>query len=275
MILTPDQLPISEYHGAQGAPRWLSKTSIRDFMERGPKWWRRAYIDRRLIRKRPDGAIQGLALDCYLTEGQESFARTFAIKPEGMKLSTREGKEWAQEHEGKEILSWEDGLILMDAVDAVRTCCVWSDMEKALPQRTIRRDSPSLGLGLQARPDFIREDYTVEWDLKKCFDLDRFPGQAFDLAYHTQAAICGWCLAGYGIPLEHAYLVAVEWERCARCRVLEIPQEMLVHGDHQMRLAAAEIAACIQTNDWTDTQDKPQMLEVPAWAQRKIEKDHG
>jgi hypothetical protein len=79
-IITPDLLPIGQYHS--GAPDWLSKTSIRDFMEHGPKWWQMAYLRKSIDRPTPDGALQGLALDCYLTEGAMSFAKRFPILPD-------------------------------------------------------------------------------------------------------------------------------------------------------------------------------------------------
>jgi hypothetical protein len=265
-----DSLDIKAYHSS--APEWLSKTSISAFIKYGPKWWKLAYIERTLMRETPDGAMHGIALDTYLTEGAVAFSQRFVIKPDGMSFATKDGKAWKEQNaSGKDVLSHEDGKILADAVDAVRRCCVWSDLEKALPQRTIRRRSESLGLGLQSRPDWLHESGAVLWDLKKTRDLDRFGSQAFDLGYHLQAAIAGWCLAGDGIALDHAYLVAVEWERGARCRVLEIPHEMLAHGDQQMREAAAEIARRIKADDWSDEQKAPQMLTVPAWAQRKME----
>lgn len=290
-FIAPEQLPIGQYHS--GAPEWLSKTSIRDFISHGPKWWQLAYLRKSIERTTPDGALQGLALDCYLTEGPITFAKRFPLLPEDApkrpsktQLNAKKPspdtvaaiqwwQEWDAAHPDAEYLNANDRAILADAVDAVRKCCVWSDLEKALPQRTIRRQSESLGLGLQSRPDWLREDGAVLWDLKKTRDLDRFGAQAFDLGYHLQAAIGGWCLAGDGIALEHAYLVAVEWERGSRCRVLEIPHEMLAHGDHQMREAAAEIARRIKANDWSDDQKEPQMLQVPVWAQRKMEADHG
>jgi len=265
-----NNIPIEAYHSS--APRWLSKTSLRDYLKMGPAWWRLAYLDKAIRKPRPDGAAQGSALDCYLTEGAAEFERRYVIKPDGIAFNTKEGKAWRDKHaEGKECLSHEDGMILADAIDAVMSCCAWKDIEKAMPQQTIRRHSESLGLGLQSRPDWLRNDGRVLFDLKKTRDLDRFGGQAFDLGYHLQAAIAGWCLAGDGIALEHAFLVSVEWERGARCRVYEIPHDMLAHGNEMMRDTASDIARRIKENDWRDKHVEPEMLPLPTWAQRKME----
>jgi hypothetical protein len=273
VIIPPDQLPIEAYHnGASESPQWLSKTSIRDFQDMGPAWWKMAYIDRIIERPRPDGALQGLALDCYLTEGPEVFASKWAIKPEGMSFATKEGKEWKAQHVGREILAADDYNILCNAIDAVKSHPIFSEIERCAAQQTVRRMSDGLGLGLQSRPDWLDTQRGCLFDLKKCRDLNRFGGQAIDLGYHTQAAIAGWCLAGDGIALEHAYLVAVEWERGARCRVWEIPHSVLEHASAQMRETAADIADRIKTGDWTDHPGAEiEALPIPDFMLRRMD----
>jgi hypothetical protein len=253
-------MPIDRYH--KGPPRWWSKTSLRNFKECGPKWTG-LYLRDEVYKKRPDGAIQGMALDCWLTEGAEEFSRQFAIKPQGMSLTTKEGKAWKEAHDGREILSHDDGLILTDAIDAVRTC--------SLAQHTVRRDQPALGIGLQARPDWINHGAGMLFDLKKTRDLESFGKQAIDLGYHLQAALAGWCLVPDSIYIEHSYLVAVEWERGARCRVLEIPHEYLDSGHREMVALAQEVADRVARDDWTDKQDNPGILSAPSFMERKME----
>lgn len=271
MILSPSELSIETYHA--GPPRWWSKTSLRNFQSMGPAWTKLAYIDKSITQEMPGGALQGMALDCLLTDGHESFVRQFAVKPEGLSLATKEGKSWKLEHEGKHILSHDDSLILADAAKAVRSCCMWKDIEKSKAQHTIRRDQRKLGIGLQARPDWIDTYRGTVYDLKKTRDLSRFGTQAIDLGYHLQAALAGWCAAGDGICIEKSYLVAVEWERGARCRVYEIPHEILAHADREMRKLAAELAERIATNNWTDNQEAPEMLQIPAWVERRMQSE--
>lgn len=270
MIIT--DLPIQDYHNAihPGKEVWLSKTTLREFSEMGPAWWKLANIDKVIAKERPGGALQGLALDCYLTEGSAAFYDRFAIKPPDMSFATKEGKAWKVEHEGKEIISDDDHAIMLDAADAVRRCEHWPEIERARAQVTIRRHSPALGLGLQSRPDWLSNDRPVVFDLKKTANLDTFGKQAIDLFYHGQAAIADWCLRDDGVVLEHAYLVAVEWERGARCRCYEIPRDVLEYADKQMRKVAAEIADRLARNDWTDKQESTEQLPVPEWYRRKM-----
>lgn len=269
-ILPPEAIPIAAYH--QSAPAWLSKTSLNDYRAYGPAWWKLTYIDKTNPRPKPGGVEAGNALDCVLTEDGAAFEQRFAVKPDGHDGRTTAGKAWAAANAGKEHLSANDMLILADAVNAVRNHPRWADILRCKAQQTIRRSSPALGLGLQSRPDWFDADRGVLFDLKKTRDLDIFPKQAIDIGYHIQAAIAGWCAAGEGIALNNAYLVACEWERGARCRVWEIPHEVLAFADKQMREVAAEIAARVKSGDWADHPDaeiKP--LPIPEYMMRKME----
>lgn len=268
MILDAAALPIEQYH--RSAPEWWSKTSLRYLAEYGPRWVG-MWLAGQVLPRKPGGAEQGAALDCLLTEGSEAFSARYTMRPEGIDGRTKEGRAWAAGHIGKSILSSDDWTILADAAHAVRGCLAWPQIERARAQATIRRHSPALGLGLQSRPDWLIAEDGIVLDLKKTRDLARFGAQAIELGYHLQAAVAGWCLAGDGIPLEHAYLVAVEWERGARCRVYEIPHEVLAHADRQMRAVASEIADRLARGDWSDHQQAIEPLPLPAWVERQIE----
>jgi hypothetical protein len=269
-ILPPAAVPIGAYHDS--VPQWLSKTSLRDYIDHGPAWWHKAYITKTLKRQTPEGAEQGLALDCYLTEGADTYGDRYVIKPEGHDGRTKEGKAWLAGLGDRKAISAKDHAILMDAVDAVRGCACWSDIERAKAQQTIRRESPSLGLGLQARPDWIDLDRGALWfDLKKTRDLDLFGKQAINLGYHLQASVGRWTLAGEGIQMGPAILIAVEWEPGARCRPFEIPEYAIDDGEKQMRDAAAAIADHIKRNDWTNPQAPVAPLEIPEYMRRKME----
>ena len=263
-------LPIEEYHSS--APAWLSKTTLRYYEDNGPAWFK-LYLDRQITPPKPGGVEQGLALDCLLTENGADFDARFAVKPKGLDGRTKEGKAWAEANAGKAILSDDDMLILADAAAAVRALPCWSEIEKSMAQATIRRHSPALGLGLQSRPDWLHASSGRVRDLKKTRDLSRFGAQAIDLGYHLQASVGGWCLAGDGIGMEQASLVAVEWQRGARAREYIIPQEALEYADRRMRDTAAEISGRLACNDWTDIQAAPEMLAIPQYLLNRMEYD--
>lgn len=269
-IIPASELPIDRYH--QCAPGWLSKTSLRDFIDHGPAWFYKAYIGKSIKREAPGGVEQGSALDCLMTEGKAAFAARYVIKPDDYDGRTSAGKAWRLANEDKQHLTAKDFAILGDAADAVRLDPVWQDLEKATAQLTVRRSSESLGLGLQSRPDFLALDRgAIYWDLKKTRDLDLFGKQAINLGYHLQAAVARWCLAGEGIAMGPAYLVAVEWEHGARCRVFEIPEWAIDDGERQMRAAAADIADRVKRDDWTNKPMPVSPLDIPEWMRRQMD----
>jgi hypothetical protein len=265
-------MPIEDYHGS--APEWLSKTSLRHYREHGPARWHAFHVSKTLTPPKPGGVEMGLALDTWLTEGTTHLYERFVFKPEGMKLSTKDGIAWKAQQEGKTILSAEDELILADCYSAVHACCLWPEIEQAEPQVSLRRYSPGLGFGIQSRPDWLRIDGDKAWiyDLKKTRDLSRFGAQAIDLGYHMQAAIAVWVLAGMGIEVQSATLIAVEEELRARCMCYEIPQAALIDGHMDLQEIAKEIAARMKSGDWTHKQEQPEPLPIPAWQQRRIAK---
>lgn len=268
MIIPPHACTIADYHTS--SPAWFSKTTLRLFDEMGAPWFK-LWLDGKVVKPHPKGADQGLALDALLTEGRDALNARFAFAPNYLDRRTKAGKEWAEAQAGKMILPAEDALIIEDAAAAVRACSAWPAIERSMAQHTIRRHSPALGFGLQSRPDWLHYDTATLFDLKKTRDLNRFGAQAIDLGYHLQAAVAKWCLGDDGIDLAGAFLVAVEWERGARCRVYEIQPDVLDFADRQMRKIAQEIARRFAENDWTDRQESAQPLDIPAWIERKIE----
>jgi hypothetical protein len=263
-LLTPAALPIEQYHNS--APDWFSKTSLRYFQDMGAPWYK-LWLDGKVKPSTPKGVEQGLALDALLTEGPESMAAQFVFAPPDLDRRTKAGKEWAAANESKVILPSDDEQIIADAAAAVRASTAWPAIEQSLAQHTIRRHSDGLGFGLQSRPDWILQDQEIIWDLKKTRDLARFGSQAIDLGYHLQGAVARWCLNNTNYRV---FLVAVEWERGARCRIYEIPSEVLDYADKQMRNTASEISRRIRANDWIDHQAEAEPLAVPGWMLKQI-----
>ena len=268
MIIAPEALSITDYHAS--APQWFSKTTLRMFDEMGAPWFR-LWLDGKVEKPHPKGADQGLALDALLTEGRDALNARFAFAPTGLDRRTKSGKEWAEAQIGKTILPADDALIIEDAAAAVLACSAWTAIEKSLAQVTIRRHSPALGFGLQSRPDWLHIQSATLFDLKKTRDLNRFGAQAIDLGYILQAAVAKWCLGDDDIDLAGAYLIAVEWDRGARCRVYEIPFDALEYANLQMRKIAEEIARRLSESDWIDHQPQAEPLEIPGWMRKKMD----
>jgi PDDEXK-like domain of unknown function (DUF3799) len=288
MILSPEELPISQYHGPIDLREpWLSKTPIKDFRTMGPKRWAMTYLDRTLPRPEKTAAMEeGSMIDCLLTEGSAAFHARYAVAPIGApkrptsaQLNAKKPSPetldaiayWAP-FAGKIIVSQDDYSILLDAVEAITALPMWPRIRQSMVQRSIRRFSPALGLGLQSRPDWLEIDGSraITFDLKKVAQFDRFGDQAIDLDYHTQAGIAGWCLASDELEHAEAFLVAVEWERGARAKVYQIPTEALADGFNRALAAVTEISTRLKLGDWMPAQVMSEPLPIKAWRARQM-----
>ena len=282
-ILSPFELPIELYH--QSAPQWLSKTSIMDFRDHGPAWWKLVYLDGAFTKEAPGGAAQGSMLDCWLTEGEDAFNARYVYvpadapkRPTSAQLKAKKPSPetldaiayWAQFGDRIPVMG-EDAAILPEAVRAVKSLPDWKRLEMTRAQHTIRRVDTSMGIGLQSRPDWLELNANaITFDLKKTRSLASFGKQAIDLGYHVQASIAGWCLSGDDYQQEQAFLVAVEWERGARARMYEIPSEALADGFRMVTETFLEIAGRLKSDDWTDRQQSPERLPIPEWMHRRM-----
>ena len=61
----------------------------------------------------------GTAAHCYILEGAEVFHSRYAIKPEGLNFSTREGRAWRDAQEGRSIISFDAHMQIISMRDAL------------------------------------------------------------------------------------------------------------------------------------------------------------
>ena len=297
MIIPPEDLPIANYHNA--CPLFLSKTSIRNFQEYGPAFWKMAYLEKSIEIPKPGGTEQGSALDCLMTEGESVFRMRYPKipadapkRPQDRHANAKNPSPatlqaaawwaaWDAQHPGALELSDEDRTICYEARDAIMRHQKWPEVCAARIQHTVRRESAKLQelskgrcIGLQSRIDYISPEGAAPFkviDLKKTRDLSGFGRDAISLGYQTQAAIAGWCLAGEGITMEEAWLIAAEWKRGARCRMYRIPDFVLDFATRELYASAQEIAERLGNDDWQDRQcDNDSLLDIPAWMARNM-----
>jgi hypothetical protein len=277
MILSPSDLSIEDYHAS--TPEWLSKTNLRDFAKMHPAEWHATYVTKVLDRKAPGGVDEGKMLDCVLTEGWGAFGKRYVqapdeiINPKTGEMYGRTSKAFTtwSDQTGLEVVDENEMCILKACYNAVTNHPKWPEISRCQAQMSIRRKSNGLGIGLQSRPDWINFEEGVMFDLKKTRDLNIFGKQAIDLGYHLQAAIARWALAGEGVSIERAYLVACDWSMFPKCRVYQIPEFALVDGELEMRGLAADIADRMKNGFWGDVVPDEEELPIPGWMKYRME----
>lgn len=282
--------PIDQYHGRDF--HTLGSTRIKDFLENGPRWWKLRYIDGEIPDRDSDALKQGRMIDCLLTE-PDKFADLFAVLPDDAprkpSRTQREAKKpspatvsaiawwdkWLAENGEKDQIPADWCQTASDCAEAVRkhkTAAAMLDTPGVRSQVSVRAELGNW-LSLQCRPDFLwlDEERKRGWyiDLKKTDDLSSFGRRAIDFGYHTQLGLAQWLLARAGYRID-AFLLAVEWQRGARCKLFSMSDAVLDHGWQTAKAAVDDIAERIASNYWEDDADDVEGLEVPGWLLAKM-----
>lgn len=218
----------------------------------------------------------GTATHCKVLEGDETFEASFIRKPDNIKYTTKEGREWKEAQTKKTIL-------VNDGKDRQWDCVV--GMTEALRQfewfnpsqpdyRKFNEVSiywEDYGIPCKARLDRVVDtpDETIVLDLKTTdsVSVDKFQGKMVDLGYDFQAA---WYSHAaklvYGKPVRFIF-VAVERNEPHTIDLFEVTPEILEEARFKNEMALKRLKECLMTDQWPVTQPTLKMLEYPKWYQ--------
>lgn len=217
----------------------------------------------------------GSALHCLVLEGQEQFDRDFILKPEGINLSTKEGKEWKEAAGKRTILSQTDQYASWDAVhgmaDSLRRL-EWFNPEQADYRKhnelSVYWDAD--GLSCKARLDrlVLEKDHGLILDLKTTdsVDPDDFRRKIigglnymFQDAWYREAAT-----AGFKKPMRFIF-VGIERTPPYTTTLFEATDDMVEEGLAQTEYARRKLAECLKTNRWDHRPIESVSLDLPPW----------
>lgn len=216
----------------------------------------------------------GTATHCKALEGDETFEANFVLKPDNIKYTTKEGKEWRDSQGKKTILvndgydrQWDSVIGMTESLRALE----WFDPK----QKDYRKYNEVSfyweddGIKCKARLDriLVTDDEVHVIDLKTTdsISVDKFQSKAVDLGYDFQA---GW----YSYAAELVYqkpvrftFVAIERNEPWSIGIFEVPPDMLQEARRKNILAVQTLKKCIETNHWPAVDPEPRMLEYPRW----------
>lgn len=217
----------------------------------------------------------GTATHCLILEGYTQFVSRYAVKPEGLDMRTKDGKAWAADHSGFEIISAADVLRikqmrinLMAHPDAKRLLTAGGVAETTM----IAKD-PATGLYLLARPDLFIERAGLLVNLKTARNLapSDFERQVFSLRYYLSDAFVRYVakLCGVASP-SHAFLVTGNAPPHLGY-VAALKQEAAEWGDRQVRGLLDQFAACVESGVWPGYSDGVLEIGLPAWGAKQVQ----
>lgn len=265
-------LPMNDYHRAPG----VSKTAL-DKITQSPAHYQHWLNE---PEPEPTDAMQvGKAFHMAVLEPHR-FETGVVTAPEVNKR-TKAGKQeleaFQKEHSDKIILRPDQ----IELVQAMRDSVYQHRVARAClsaaghPEVSVFWEDFITGEQLKCRPDYWRRDNII-LDLKGVRDASPhgFQKAMANYRYHVQAALyLDGCQEAHGERPRGFVLIAVEKEPPYLVGVYTLDAQALQLGQIQYRKDLETLSRCRLTGSWPGYGDEIQELELPVWAQRKLENE--
>ncbi len=210
----------------------------------------------------------GIAAHTYLIEGKEAFAERFAVKPEDMSFSTREGKAWRAENADRQIVTFKEfEKIAGMAIGLSMNAGTAHAFAEGRPEMTAIWKDPETGIFLKARPDYLRNGLAINYKTAASAAFEPFMRQAWNLGYFVSAAVCVDVMKGLGEPV-HYCLLPQEKTIPYLSKAYVLTDDYLVGGQMIYRRALRKFADCLAAGKWDGYGDEVGTLPYPPWAER-------
>jgi len=192
--------------------------------------------------------------------------------PEGMKKTTKEGKAFVAEHQGKIILNPSDAHIVDQMMLSLRehpfSASLVNGELKGKAEQSFFCTDKETGLELKARPDFILDDCSLILDLKTTVDASPkgFQRSVANYRYFVQASHYLDVIEGATGTRPQAFLfIAVEKVRPFSTAVYMADQAMIDLGKQQAREDLNNIAQWIADNKFPGYSERVEEISLPKW----------
>lgn len=220
----------------------------------------------------------GSALHCLVLEGEDQLLRDFVVKPDGISLATKEGKEWKARAGRKTVLSsdnWRDIYGMADSIRRLEWFDSSQDDYRKYNELSLYWNSD--GLDCKCRLDrlVLNQRHGIILDLKTTdtVEPDAFLRKVIgSMNYLFQAA---WYAEGVEQVLDvSAEFIFVAIERTApyTARIFEVSRSMIEEGLAQTKRARQLLQECIKSNEWQQPEITSEGLELPGWFRSPLER---
>lgn len=216
----------------------------------------------------------GTATHCKVLEGDETFNSSFIKKPDSIKFTSKEGRDWKEENKKKTILANDGQYRQWDAVMGMSERLKELDWFNPDQQDYRKFNEVSIywdydDIRCKARLDrvLVLDDEVIVVDLKTTdsVNVDKFQSKLVDLGYDFQA---GWYSTAaeiiYGKPARFIF-VAVERNEPYTVDLFEVPDFMLEEAKRKNELAMQILQECKQTGVYPAPKPSLKKLDYPKW----------
>ena len=212
----------------------------------------------------------GSALHALVLEGREVLERQFIVKPTDIRLNTKEGKAWKEEHKSFTILSQE----AMDKVEEMGNQLFSLDYFDTSQKDYRKFNEVSIywdadRIPCKARLDrvVVHDDHVEVVDLKTTDTVDYSIFQkkvVYGFNYLFQAA---WYAEAASIIYQkpaHFTFVAIERDSPCTTAIFKVSAEAMEEGVRQIKKARRILGDCLREGEWSPPVTEEFVLFTPA-----------
>lgn len=217
----------------------------------------------------------GSAVHCKVLEGDKEFERRYVLKPDDIKLNTKEGMEWKASVKHKTVLSnadrekaWDSVLGMSDALRELEWFKPDQPDYRKFNELSIYWDAQDIECKGRLDRLVVHDDYVHVLDLKT---TDSVNPKTFekkvsgDMNYIFQAA---WYAEAASVAFDRPALftfIAIERGSPWSIGIFDVSEEMMEEGNAQIRKAREILGECRRTNVWPKPELSRFSLELPRW----------
>ena len=216
----------------------------------------------------------GTALHCLTLDGPEAFEAQYIKKPEGIRLNTKEGKEWKESAGRKKVLAVggkDDPWGSVHGMDESLRRLAYFDPSQP---DYIKYNEVSVyweweGVQCKARLDRVDVENGLVLDLKTTDSIEPeiFTKKVVGLGYDFQAAFYAKAAeVAFGKKFEFIF-AAVERKPPFTVDLFQVDEEMMEEGMAKCVAALRAYKACENLGEWPNRDPLIRKLSYPSWYQ--------
>lgn len=227
----------------------------------------------------------GTAVHCLVLDGQAAFDGQYTKKPDNIKLTTKEGKEWKAAQGRKKILStggkddpWNSVQGMAESLRRLEWYSgIYAEDSHEPPTEAayIKRNEVSIywdwmGVRCKARLDSLLVEEGIVLDLKTTdtVNSELFTKKVVGLGYDFQAAYYAKAAeAAFGKPFKFIF-AAIERRAPYTVDLFEVTPDMMAEGMYKCEKALKIYAECEKSGEWPNREPRILSLDYPSWYNR-------
>lgn len=256
-------MPAEQYHAADG----LSFSMLKILSAQSPMHLK-CYMDGE--KPEPTPAMRfGSLTHSFILENESC---EFAVRPEGMTFTTKEGKAW-RDAQDKPIITADEFEDLKRMAKAVHAHPIAKRLLSGgkSEQSLFARDSK--GTMRKCRVDYLPTSGNVIVDLKTCGDASplEFGKNVANLNYLGQAyyylKLCKLC----GLDKSAFAFIAVEKTPPYAVAVYQPPDEWIEAAGRIVEADVQRFRNCVESNQWPAYGTEILPMQLPQWAEKQLQ----